>query len=159
MKILQLWFGKKIPKQNLECINQVKEFANSNNIIYQFIQKKEVKDFKLAMYESDKLRFELAIKEPELLYLDCDVILNYIPKFEFKDKPYFHNFNGQLVSGVFYNNNCFSFFEKLFKDSVNRNIQPQNGWSTKIIRNKSVYEFDPKSFNHKMFSYQRIMSK
>ena len=162
MQIKMIWFGEDIPAQNQECVDHNKNLADTLGIPFELYHDKTTA--KLPMYESELLRYQWASEVPDLLYVDCDVKLKYIPEFTDTTLPYFHWYESPemtcFVSGIFYVNNCCQFFKDILAEAKARKFTAHNGWAQALMYDrygvpKKLNRFDQNSFEHYMFSYNK----
>ena len=153
-KVIQIWCGPRtdIYKKYEVCMDQTKKFFEDNGYEYIRIIKEE-SEYGNFVIDTDTMRMELATENPQMLYIDCDIVFYKVPIFDKEGIPYFdkrdeYNFNECL----FYVNDCCDFFKSVFAEKERRNIGYVYGWPNKIIRSKKCHVMDKTCYEHYLFT-------
>jgi len=137
MIVTQAWArDTEIPAGIQVQIDSVKQWASDNGLEYEMLEF-DGKDN--PSLESNEFRMRRALDNPEMLWVDCDVTFN-APLPDLKEgftpgKPFFSKLSKISVCvGIFYVNNCTSFFEKFWKEQERRQVPMTNlNWTSKIL--------------------------
>jgi hypothetical protein len=138
MKILQVWNNKVFPENYKSCIKSVNDICKDNNLEHVIVgNKKELfADFSITFIpfqdcvtkystdwwerilnrhitQSDFIRLNFIIEDPEIFYIDVDVELLKLPEFEKNDKPYFGMSFNYIDFFMLYGNGNSSFLKAL----------------------------------------------
>lgn len=117
-----------------------KELVTSLGHSYEVIKKSS--RVKNIIKDRHDTLIDLCTKEPDLFYVDCDMILKSIPEFK-PGAPYFKRHrSGCPDEMLVYVNGCTEFFKNIYLEKDKRGIQDVLWWFRKIIRTKNVYFFD-----------------
>jgi hypothetical protein len=104
---------------------------------------------------SEEIRIRLAIDNPDMVWLDSDIIIRSWPEMNLKGKPYFVGIEGRYaVEYAFFVNGCTAFFEELLDEYHNRCVNKDNYWLQRAMnkRQKRVYYIPEKALIHCVFS-------
>jgi len=111
---------------------------------------------------ADYARFELAIKEPDLIYADFDIepfdgFYEYFKSLK-PGKPHFVKYANYPECCLFAVNGCCDFFKELLEDKKRRNISDCYSWTFKILRMKKtqVYYIPNEIYNHRHDTYSKL---
>ena len=170
MKIIQAWGSGLIPDDIQESINLMRKYCQTNSIKYELIR---FNDKGNPALESNLLRFHMATKDPDMLWVDCDVEFDktFTLGLDFsklnqknkiananKLKPYFAMTGKYAVcNGIFYVNSNTHFFRDLLDEVKRRNIDTGcYNWASKVLNRwpNRIQEF-PKIYKHKFNTMSR----
>jgi len=135
--------------KRVECISRARELAAAGGHTFTLMTNSDVQKYfdtpvedldfgpSTFMNITDPIRFNKAVSIPNLLYLDTDVYLKYIPEME-SGFPYFTETCMDCMIG---SNNCCDTIKKILEVGFDQGLQ-------KV--------FDPNSYEHYMLSSKRL---
>lgn len=153
MKVIQIWCGPITEEYRKyeECMDQTKKLFEDNGYEYLRVLQEDVK-YNDPIIDSDTLRFEIACNEPDMLYIDCDLVFNQIPVFNEDGLPYFGQKKNVNNNCVFYVNNCSDFFKSVFTEREKRELKFVFGWPNRVIRSRKTYLIDEDLYIHHQYT-------
>lgn len=142
--MISFWYGSidTIPKEYLDIVHKNELYGLS------FLELPEQIHQHSARHSSDRLRFEMAIENPRLRYLDCDTLmLQQWPELPDNRLPYFANHYGDPDTWAIDFNGC---SVEWIKNILSEWTDPRMFMATIINRHWGEWKFlPPKHFKHK----------
>jgi hypothetical protein len=146
MIIVQLAYGS-IDKVRQSCIDVTRETASAAGVEYAIVRKARPVTTEAYYRKKHADCFSLAEELPEMLYVDTDCALGFIPSFPEKDLPCFGFCDGRPDTFVFYVNNREDFFHFMLR-KVAGNVRIDCWWPLQLLSPEVVQEFPSEAFYH-----------
>lgn len=139
--------GKPIPDIRQNCIEHNRGLFPQLELI-RFPGTKDA-----AINQSDVMRYEMAVNNPDMLYIDTDCFIKGLPEF-IPGKPYFGFWEDNRPDGfLFYVNNCIQFFRDFWVIKERYNIKTKFCWPKKILKNADVHRIPGDCYIHLNCAY------
>lgn len=153
MIVQQIWFGK-MTRTASYCTDQVQNWVKSRCLEYDIFYGQDQGGTEQNMIASDQLRLDMARVRPDMLYVDCDIMLKHTFEVS-KDTVQMAFFKKYPLEALFYTHDC-QFFQSV--PEIKSHIGSlRKAIKTKWIENKNqVDKFEENDYVHYMESAHKL---